>query len=129
MMSQVYKASDASKSLTCAKKNTRDQQSLLRKSKGRSLAFQIVDARKKLTSIGLGTLQSGRKLKTQGAKIETEIAQAERQLVELGFNVKEAVAAAIQYRIQSQDEAREPKPVAGDGVGFYRLGNQKRHWK
>ena len=127
-MVQKPKPQPNPKPLTRAQKNKRDRKARERLSKGRSLAFEILDARDKISKIGLGEAQSTKKQKRQIEDGHKFIARAENDLRQLGFDVEETLEAAASYRNQLRVEANSPQPRTTAGVGVYRLGNQKRFW-
>ena len=91
------------------------------------MTSKVIEFNQEIPSYSLRKARAGMR-EAESDKQRLMAAYAEAQLKELGFNVEDTVAAALQYRNQLKDEADNPQPTTSGVVGIYRLGNQKRHW-
>ena len=104
-----------------------------RGAQARKIAVQLVKARKQLLVLRrkftkTGAIDEARR--QQAIDLITKINNYKQQLIEMGFDPKEAAKWAVeQSRTKRRGKRSSAKRPCGSGIGMYRLGNSVKIWR
>lgn len=109
-----------------SKVNTRNAQA-------RKVAIQLLNARKQLLVLRRKFVKAGainEAQRQQAIDLITKINNYKQQIIEMGFDPKEAAKwAAEQSKAKRKGKKSSAKRPRGSGIGMYSLGNSAKFWR
>ena len=104
-----------------------------RNAQARKIAIQLLKARKQLvvlrrTFVKAGSINEAQR--QQAVDLITKINNYKQQIIEMGFDPKEASKwAAEQSKNKRKGKKSSVKRPRGSGIGMYSLGNSVKFWR
>lgn len=105
----------------------------IRNAQARKVAIQLLKARKQLVVLRRKFVKAGAindAQRQQAVDLITKINNYKQQIIEMGFDPKEAAKwAAEQGKTNRKGKKSSVKRSRGGGIGMYNLGNSVKFWR
>ena len=104
-----------------------------RNAQARKVAIQLLKARKQLVVLRRTVVKAGsinEAQRRQAVELITKINNYKQQIIEMGFDPKEAAKwAAEQSKTKRKGKKSSVKRPRGSGIGMYSLGTSVKFWR